>query len=166
MYPDQFWTLNGTVFPPTVSELNPTGAPGFADNDAQKSTTVELGTRGRRPDCSWDVAVYDIDASYGAAITVGHDSVWVRTDGGPFLAGIDPRSHEITSVVEATDLPSAASGELRAYLMDAVAQRRRHGGEGGDALGVYSSVEIDGRLWATAFDDAVVVQLELPTGSR
>jgi hypothetical protein len=54
----------------------------------------------------------------------------VRQDGGPFLTRIDPSSHEIVQTIKAPDLPS-----------------------GGDI------VEIDGSLWATAFDDATLVEL-------
>jgi iron complex outermembrane receptor protein len=53
-----YGNLSRSSEPPTFSDLNPTAAPGFANVDAQKSITAELGTRGRRPDYSWDVTVY------------------------------------------------------------------------------------------------------------
>jgi len=42
---------------PTFSELNFTNVV-LADTKAQRATTFELGTRGRRPDFTWDFAVY------------------------------------------------------------------------------------------------------------
>ncbi len=78
-------------------------------------------------------STYDIAVGYGSAVGVGETGAWVRTDGGPFLTGIDPKAHQITSVVTARDLPS-----------------------GGNV------VEIDGALWATAFDDAALVRLDAP----
>jgi iron complex outermembrane recepter protein len=59
---DRDWQVFGNVSrsfePPTFSELNPTAAPGFADLSAQRATTVEIGTRGRRAAFAWDVALY------------------------------------------------------------------------------------------------------------
>lgn len=68
---------------------------------------------------------------YGAA-WASEDEVWVRTDGGPFLTEIDPESGEVVRIFEARHLPS-----------------------GGDV------VRYAGKLWATAFDDAAVVRLDL-----
>ncbi|MGE0719440.1 MAG: TonB-dependent receptor family protein [Alphaproteobacteria bacterium] len=42
---------------PTFGELNFTNV-ALADTKAQKATTFEIGTRGRRPDYAWDVAAY------------------------------------------------------------------------------------------------------------
>src|SRR3546814_2391448 len=63
---DPTWQIFGNISrstePPTFSDLSPTAGAGFADIDPQKATTLEIGTRGRRPDSrwewGWDVAVY------------------------------------------------------------------------------------------------------------
>jgi iron complex outermembrane recepter protein len=59
---DQDWQVFGNVSrsfeAPTFAELNPTAVPGFADLSAQRATTVEIGTRGRRAAFAWDVAFY------------------------------------------------------------------------------------------------------------
>ncbi|WP_162915160.1 TonB-dependent receptor family protein [Desertibaculum subflavum] len=41
-----FANLNRSTEPPTFGELNPSATPGFADLDAQKAWTAEIGTRG------------------------------------------------------------------------------------------------------------------------
>lgn len=43
---------------PAFAELNPSGAPGFADLESQKATTIEIGSRGVWHDIGWDAAVY------------------------------------------------------------------------------------------------------------
>lgn len=59
---DRDWQAYGNVSrsfePPTFSEINPTAAPGFGDLSAQRATTLEIGTRGRRLAFAWDVALY------------------------------------------------------------------------------------------------------------
>src|SRR3546814_186686 len=63
---DPTWQIFGNISrstePPTFSDLSPTAGAGYADIDPQKATTLEIGTRGRRPDSrwewGWDVAVY------------------------------------------------------------------------------------------------------------
>jgi hypothetical protein len=80
------------------------------------------------------VAVYDIRPGSSSSITIGTDLVWIRSDGGPFLVGIDPIAHEVSAVVTARDLPSGGN-----------------------------SVEIGGLIWATAFDDGSLVELEAPS---
>jgi hypothetical protein len=80
------------------------------------------------------VAVYDIGPGSSSSINIGTGVVWIRSDGGHFLVGIDPIAHEVSAVVTARDLP-----------------------RGGN------SVEIGGRIWATAFDDGSLVALEAPS---
>ena len=59
------------------------------------------------------------------------DHVWVREEGGDaFLTRIDASSAEVSQVIAADDLPS-----------------------GGDVL------ELDGVVWASAYDDLTVVRL-------
>lgn len=53
-----FANVTWTSEPPTFSELNPSGAPGFAALDPQKATTLEIGSRGMWQDIGWDVAAY------------------------------------------------------------------------------------------------------------
>ena len=52
-----FANVTRSAEPPTLSELNFTNA-SLSDTKAQKATTFEIGTRGRRPDYTWDVALY------------------------------------------------------------------------------------------------------------
>jgi streptogramin lyase len=82
------------------------------------------------PDALEVLAVYDVSARYGGAIFAGPDAVWVREEGGDFLTRIDPDAQRITETIRAPDLPS-----------------------GGDV------VQIGNSLWATAYDDATVVEL-------
>ncbi|MEQ8229462.1 MAG: TonB-dependent receptor [Rhodospirillales bacterium] len=55
------WQVFGNVArsgeAPTFGELNFTNAT-LADTEAQRATTFEIGTRGRKPDLTWDVAAY------------------------------------------------------------------------------------------------------------
>lgn len=52
-----FANLSRSSEAPTQSELNFTNA-ALSNTKPQRSTTVEIGTRGRRADLTWDVAVY------------------------------------------------------------------------------------------------------------
>ena len=52
-----FANLSRSGEAPTFGELNFTNVV-LADTKAQKATTLEVGTRGRRPDYSWDLALY------------------------------------------------------------------------------------------------------------
>lgn len=79
------------------------------------------------------IAVYEGDGLSSASLSIGDTAVWFRTDGGPFLVGVDPAAHEVLAVVSAEDLPS-----------------------GGNVM------EVGAQLWATAYDDAALVQLEQP----
>jgi len=79
-------------------------------------------------------AVYDVDAGLAGALWVGRRLVWVRGDQGTFLTALDPVAHRVVYRITAADLPS-----------------------GGNVIGVGH------QLWATAFDDATVVRLRLPT---
>lgn len=54
-----FGNLSWTTEPPTLSDLTPlTTAGGFSLLDAQRSATLEIGSRGKRGDISWEVAAY------------------------------------------------------------------------------------------------------------
>jgi len=53
-----FGNLSRSAEVPTLSEINPSAAPGFQDLDTQKATTAELGARGSMDWLTWDVAVY------------------------------------------------------------------------------------------------------------
>lgn len=79
-------------------------------------------------------AVYDTGDGLPVGLAPGPHAVWVRTDGGPFLVGIDPRAHEVFAVITARDLPSGGT-----------------------------SMEIGGEIWATAFDDGALVRLDPPS---
>lgn len=77
------------------------------------------------------LAVYDLYPSYGGSIFAGRGAVWVREEApGIFLTRIDPRSRRIVEQIKAPELPS-----------------------GGDV------VEIGDSVWASAYDDATVVEL-------
>ena len=78
-------------------------------------------------------AVYDVYPKYGGSIFAGTDAVWVREENGHFLTRIDPDKRQIVETIEAPRLPS-----------------------GGDVIAIGDSV------WATAFDDATLVQLQAP----
>lgn len=78
-------------------------------------------------------AVYDMGEGNPTGLAVGNGGVWVRNEGGPFLIGIDPRAREIFAVITARDLPSGGN-----------------------------SIDVDGEIWATAFDDATLVRLDPP----
>jgi streptogramin lyase len=77
------------------------------------------------------LAVYEVHPRYGGAIFATPDAVWVREEGGSFLTRIDPEGQRIVETIEAPKLPS-----------------------GGDA------VQIAGSVWATAYNDATLVELE------
>ncbi|MBA74515.1 MAG: TonB-dependent receptor protein [Tistrella sp.] len=57
------WQLYGNLSrsaePPTLSEVNPSTAPGFADIDAQTAWTLEIGSRGHIGRLGFDVAVFE-----------------------------------------------------------------------------------------------------------
>lgn len=80
-------------------------------------------------------AVYDVGDVRTAGVSVGDTAVWIRTDGGAFLLGINPKTHDIFARVTARDLPSGGN-----------------------------SMEIGGHIWASAYDDGVLVQLDIPAG--
>jgi streptogramin lyase len=84
------------------------------------------------PDTLEVTAVYDVVPGLGGGLWAGRRRVWVRCDGGPFLVGIDARKRQVTTVVQAHGLPS-----------------------GGSVL------ELDGQVWASAYDDGTVVRLNL-----
>jgi streptogramin lyase len=77
------------------------------------------------------LAVYDVHPRYGGSIFTTPDAVWVREEGGEFLTRIDPMGQRIVEVIKAPELPS-----------------------GGDVVQIADSV------WATAYDDATLVELE------
>jgi streptogramin lyase len=76
------------------------------------------------------LATYDVHPRYGGSLFATPDAVWVREEGGHFLTRIDPGSRRIAETIEAPELPS-----------------------GGDV------VELGGSVWATAYDDATLVEL-------
>lgn len=77
------------------------------------------------------LAVYDVHPRYGGAIFASSDAVWVREEGGRFLTRIDPERQRIAETINAAALPS-----------------------GGDV------VQIEDSVWATAYDDATLVELQ------
>jgi DNA-binding beta-propeller fold protein YncE len=77
------------------------------------------------------LAVYELYPRYGGAIYATPDAVWVREEGKRFLTRIDPASQRIVETISAPSLPS-----------------------GGDV------VQIGDSVWATAYDDATIVELE------
>lgn len=78
-------------------------------------------------------ALVDVGDVASADVTEGRDTAWVRTEGGPFLVGIDIASGEPFARITSSDL--------------------RSGG---------NSLVIDGQVWATAYDDATLVRLRPP----
>jgi streptogramin lyase len=76
------------------------------------------------------LAVYDVHPRYGGSIFAADEAVWVREEGGGFLTRIDPEAQRIVETIRAPALPS-----------------------GGDV------VQIDDSVWATAYDDATLVEL-------
>lgn len=76
------------------------------------------------------IATYELYPRYGGAIFATNDAVWVREEGGPFLTRIDPVGQRVVETIEAPQIRS-----------------------GGDVIVIGDSV------WATAFDDDVLVQL-------
>ena len=77
------------------------------------------------------LAVYELSPRYGGSIFATSDTVWVREEGERFLSRIDPETQQIVETIKAPELPS-----------------------GGDV------VQIEGSVWATAFDDATLVELK------
>lgn len=75
-------------------------------------------------------AVYGLAALFGGAVHATEDEVWVREQGGHFLARIDPAAGRITETIEAPKLSS-----------------------GGDVI------VVDGSVWATAYDQSTIVKL-------
>ncbi|TPG58093.1 TonB-dependent receptor [Roseomonas nepalensis] len=53
-----FANLSWATEPPTISDLTPLAARGFSALRAQRSRTVEIGTRGREGGLDWEVAAY------------------------------------------------------------------------------------------------------------
>lgn len=76
-------------------------------------------------------ALYEVDPGAGGSIWAGSDSVWVRSDAGPFLVEIDPQARKVVRALTARELPS-----------------------GGRVL------LADGHLWATAYNDATLVRID------
>lgn len=76
------------------------------------------------------LAVYDIHPGLAGGVRASEDAVWIRSEVEPFLTHIDPASGEVLEVITAPALRS-----------------------GGDVVAMGDS------LWATAYDDKVVVRL-------
>jgi streptogramin lyase len=77
------------------------------------------------------LAVYELSPRYGGSIFATPDAVWVREEGERFVSRIDPEAQRIVETIEAPELPS-----------------------GGDV------VQIEHSVWATAYDDATLVELK------
>ena len=75
-------------------------------------------------------AVYGLAALFGGSVHATEDEVWVREEGGHFLARIDPAAQRIAETIEAPKLPA-----------------------GGDVIVIGDSV------WATAYDQSTIVEL-------
>lgn len=54
-----YGNLARSAEPPTLSEINPSTAPGFADIEAQTAWTLEIGSRGHWGRLGYDVAVFE-----------------------------------------------------------------------------------------------------------
>jgi streptogramin lyase len=76
------------------------------------------------------LTVYDVHPRDVGGISATSDAVWVREEGNRFLTRIDPRARRIAEIVDAPGIPS-----------------------GGDV------VQIGGSVWATAYDDHVLVEV-------
>lgn len=76
------------------------------------------------------LAVHDIQPGLSGGVRAYDDEVWIRSEVSPFLTRIDPASGEAVEVITAPAIRS-----------------------GGDV------VAMDEHLWATAYDDKVVVRL-------
>lgn len=76
-------------------------------------------------------AVYGLAALFGGSMYATEDEVWVREEGGHFLARIDPAAQRIVETIEAPKLPA-----------------------GGDVIVIGDSV------WATAYDQSTIVELQ------
>jgi streptogramin lyase len=75
--------------------------------------------------------IYEAYPGLEGSVFAGGSSVWVREADARFLVRIDPGSDEISEVIEAPELPS-----------------------GGDVI------EIGGSVWATAYDDGALVEIQ------
>lgn len=75
-------------------------------------------------------AVYGLAALFGGSVHATDEAVWVREEGGHFLARIDPAAQRIVETIEAPELPA-----------------------GGDVITIGDSV------WATAYDQSTIVEL-------
>ncbi len=73
---------------------------------------------------------YDLDAGLSGGVRASADEVWIRSEVSPFLTHIDPDSGRVVEVITAPALRS-----------------------GGDVI------TMGDRLWATAYDDKVIVRL-------
>lgn len=84
-------------------------------------------------------AVYDLGDVKALDVAEGAHATWVRTGwsrtgrGPTFLVGIDPAAHQVTSMVTAPDLLSGGTVQ-----------------------------EIDGQIWTSAYDDGVLVRMDVP----
>lgn len=75
-------------------------------------------------------AVYEIYPGIAGGVRASADAVWIRSEGDPFLTHIDPDTGKVVEVITAPELTS-----------------------GGDV------VAMGDNLWATAYDDKVIVRL-------
>jgi streptogramin lyase len=74
-------------------------------------------------------AVYEVYPRYGGAILATPDTVWVRTEGRPFLTRIDPKSGQIVETFRSPEfassgdvVPIGSSVWLTAYANGAIAE--------------------------------------------
>lgn len=86
---DPDWQVFGNISrsgeAPTFSELNFTDA-ALSDLKAQQATTVEIGTRGRKNDFNWDLAIYRAQ--------LRHEFQFFDLDGRPQIMNADRTIHQ------------------------------------------------------------------------
>ena len=119
---------------PTVPEITGEVELAGADNASVGEdvwVAFEGGIAQVDPESLEVLAVYELYARFGGSIHASEEEVWVREEDGRFLARIDPAEQRIVETIEAPQLPS-----------------------GGDVVVINDSV------WATAYNQSTIVQLE------
>ncbi len=173
---DNHWQVYGNLSRstevPTLSELNPSATPGLADIDAQRATTVEIGTRGQRERFGWDLALYrtwindEIIALYGALHREGHaHSVECRRDGA-LVGGLYGVS--IGAAFFGESMFSRETDASKVALVHLVARLRRGGYILLDAqfmtahLARFGAVEVPRRKYRRLLADALARTAHFP----
>jgi iron complex outermembrane receptor protein len=151
-----FANLSGSFEPPSFGELAGGSTPLL--NEAQRGTTLEVGTRGRVDGLEWDAAVYAtrlrnellaIAGTAGNGTTINADRTWHRglelglSGGSPRAAGLAWRLAALVNDFRFDGDPSYGDGRLAG--LPRAALRAEAGWRFGEALRVVLNTEAASR---------------------